>query len=179
MFSCKYKLELEDCLISAKYVYKSQKRKQDKFVAALLPILMVCMVAMLIIDLVNHRSFVWDIVLLAALVVLEVIYLIIPLTLTRSQKKSFKQQNLASMDYLLITIDDTLCTETMFKDGEEKAKSPHSLKQLTSYIEDNTRLILVFNKIEFVCLRKANLEGDLNKLKAHLEKCMSKSIKRK
>ena len=52
MFECKYKYELEDSVISAKYVYKSQKRKQDKVIAILIPILMLCMVAMLIYDIV-------------------------------------------------------------------------------------------------------------------------------
>ena len=33
MFECKFKYELEDSLVSAKYIYKSQKRKQDKIIA--------------------------------------------------------------------------------------------------------------------------------------------------
>ena len=32
---------------------------------------------------------------------------------------------------------------------------------------------LVFNKIEYVCIKKENLDGDLNKLKSHLEKIMN------
>ena len=74
MFECKYKYELEDSLTSAKYVYKSQKRKQDKVIAILIPILMVAMVAMLIVDIVTGNSYLLDIVLLVALVVLEIVY---------------------------------------------------------------------------------------------------------
>ena len=83
------------------------------------------------------------------------------------------------MDYIHIIIDDNSCVETLFKDEEEKAKNTHPLKMLTSYLEDNERLILVFNKVEFVCLRKQNIVGDLNKLKSHLTKTMSKAIKGK
>ncbi len=175
MFECKYKYELEDSVISAKYVYKSQKRKQDKVIAILIPILMLCMVAMLIYDIVSGRSYIWDIILLVALLVLEIMYIVIPLMLVRSQKKSYNQQNLGDMDYLHVVIDNNLCTETMVKDEQEVAKNVHSLKSLTSFLEDDNRLILVFNKVEYVCLRKDALTGGLDKLKAHLEKCMAKS----
>lgn len=176
MFECKYKFELEDSLICAKYVYKSQKRKQDKVIAVLIPILMIAMVAMLIVDIVMKNSYVLDIILLVALVVLEIVYLIIPVTLVRSQKKSYKQQKLDEMDYLKIVIDNSLCTETLYKDESEQAKNVHSLKSLTSFLEDSTRLVLVFNKVEFVCIRKDKLIGGVDKLKAFLEKCMSKNI---
>ena len=176
MFECKYKFELEDNLICAKYVYKLQKRKQDKVIAVLIPILMIAMVAMLIVDIVMKNSYVLDIILLVALVVLEIVYLIIPVTLVRSQKKSYKQQKLDEMDYLKIVIDNSLCTETLYKDESEQAKNVHSLKSLTSFLEDSTRLVLVFNKVEFVCIRKDKLTGGVDKLKAFLEKCMSKNI---
>ena len=175
MFECKYKLELQDCVTSAKYVYKSQKRKKDKVIAFLIPILMVCMVGMLIFDILNHKTIVWDIVLLVALFVLEIMYIIIPVMLVNSQKKSFKKQKLDSMDYIHIKVDENLCVETLYKNDKEMAKNIHNLKMLTSYIEDNDRFVLVFNNVEFVCIRKQNLTGDLNRLKQHLTKIMSKS----
>lgn len=180
MFECKYKFELEDSLVSAKYVYRSQKRKQDKVIAIMLPILIVLMVGMLIFDIVKHKSLTWDIVLLCSLCVLQIMYFIIPLTVTLQQRKSYKAQNLGSMDYLLIKIDSNgVCTESMYKDGTEVAKNVHSLRGLTSYIEDNNRLILVFNKVEYVCIRKENLIGGLDKLKAFVEKAMAKNGKSK
>ncbi len=175
MYECDYKYELEDSIICAKYVYKSQKRKQDKIISVMIPILMLCMVGMLVYDIVMNRSIVWDIVLLVALAVLEVMYLIIPLMLVRAQKKSYNSQKLGEMDSLHIKIDDNLCIETLLKDGQEVAKNVHNLKQLTSYLEDKDRLILVFNKVEFTCIRKDKLKGDINKLKSHLEKIMSKT----
>ncbi len=175
MFECKFKYELEDSLISAKYIYKSQKRKQDKVIAILIPILMVCMIAMLVFDIVKGNSFVWDIVLLVALVVLECMYLIIPIMLTSSQKKNYFKQKIDEMDYIQIKIDDKTCVESLVKDESVQASNMHVLKQLTSYLEDDKRLILVFNKVEYVCLRKENLTGGLEKLKAHLEKIMSKT----
>ena len=175
MYECKYKLELKDCVQCAKYVYKSQKRKQDKIVAVLIPILMVGMIAMMVYDIIKNRNIVWDIVLLVALLVLEVLYIVMPIMVVRSQKKSFKKQNLGDMDFVHIKIDENLCVETLWKDEKEVAKNIHNLKLLTSYIEDKERLILVFNNVEFVCLRKAYLVGDINKLKQHLAKAMAKS----
>ena len=175
MFKCKYKFEVEDSITSAKYVYKSQKRKQDKIIAILIPVLLVAMVGMLVFDIIKGNSIVWDIVLLVALVVLETMYLIIPVTLVTSQKKAYNKQKLAEMDYLLIEIDENSCKETMFKEGKEQVSSMHNLKLLSSYIEDSERLILIFNKVEFVCLRKQNIEGGVEKLKNHLQKKMVKS----
>lgn len=180
MFECKYKFTLEDSIKSAKYVYKSQRKKKDVVVAVLLPILIVVMVGLLVWDIVAKRSLIWDIVLLSALCVLQVLYLVVPLTIVNQQKKAYKKQGLNDMDYLYIKIDQSgTCTETLVKDGKEVATSAHGLRALTSYIEDNERLILVFNKIEFVCLKKANLTGGVDKLKTYLEKCMAKSSKRK
>ena len=179
MFECKFKYELEDSIISAKYIYKSQRRTQDKVIAILIPILMLCMIGMLIYDIVKGKPFVWDIILLLALLVLETMYLIIPLMLVRSQKKSFEKQKIAEMDYILIKIDNNSCVEALFKDGEEKSKISHNLKNLTSYFEDNLRLILVFNNVEYVCLRKQNLTGGVEKLKTILQKTMSKRVIKK
>lgn len=175
MFECKYKYELEDSIVSAKYVYKSQRRTQDKIIAILIPILIVAMIVLLVVDIVNHASIVWDIILLVALVVLEIIYLVLPAMLVSTQKKVYKKQNLADMDYLLVKIDNNICTETLYKDGNEVSQNMHNLYSLSSFIEDNDRLILVFNKVEYVCIRKENLVGDITKLKALLEKNMSKA----
>ena len=179
MFECQYKLELEDSIKCAKYVYKSQKRKQDKIIAILIPILMVCMVGMLVYDIIKGKSVIWDVVLLVALVVLESLYLIIPIMLVSSQKKSFKRQKLGEMDYLQVKIQDNLCIETLYKDEKEVAKNIHNLKAMTSYLEDDKMIVLVFNKVEYVCIKKDKLTGGVDKLKLHMEKAMSKSINNK
>ena len=179
MFTCKFKYELEDSIVSAKYIYKSQKRTQDKIIAALIPILMAAMIAMLVYDIVKGNSFIWDIVLLVALFALEIMYLLIPIMLVKSQKKAFEKQQISTMDYIVVEIKDGVCTEQLFKDEKEMSKQIHNLRTLTSYLEDDKRLILVFNKVEYVCLRKENLVGGENKLKALLEKTMSKVMNNK
>lgn len=179
MFKCKYKFELEDSIASAKYVYKSQKRKQDKIITMLIPVLFVAMIGMLVFDIIKNNKIVMDIILLVALVVLEVMYIVIPLTIVSSQKKSYNKQKLGEMDYLSVVIDENLCTEAMIKNEKEEAKNIHNLRMLTSYIEDEQRLILVFNKVEFVCLKKDKIEGGVEKLKAHLQKKMVKATQPK
>ncbi len=178
MFSCKYKYELEDSLISAKYVFRSQKRTKDKVIAIMIPILLVAMIALMIVDIVYKKSFILDIILIVCLVVLQVMYFMIPVSLNHAQKKSFYKQKLDTMDFLQVTIDNNTCTEVLLKDDEEQAKNIHSLKSLTSYLEDDKRLILVFNSAEYVCLRKEFLTGDIDQLKALLQKAMSKSQKK-
>lgn len=179
MFECKFKYELEDSLTSAKYIYKSQRRTQDKVIAILIPILLACMVGMLIFDIIKHNSIVWDIVLLVALAALQVMYLLMPLLLVRSQKKAFITHKINELDYNLITIDNSKCVEALYKGEELVAKNEHSLKTLTSYFEDAVRLVLVFNKMEYVVLRKENITGGVTKLKTMLEKTMNKTTNRK
>ena len=179
MFECNYKYELEDSLISSKYVYNSQKSKKDKVIAIMLPILLAIMVAMLVADIVNKKSIVWDLILVIALVVLQVMYLFIPIMIKSAQIKAFKKQNLKEMDMLNIVISEKLCTETFIKNNEEVSKNVHALQNLTSYLEDQNRLILVFNQVEFICLRKDCIKGDIEKLKEHLVKAMNKSASKK
>lgn len=174
MFECDYKFELEDSITCSKYVYKSQKRKRDKIIAVMIPILIVGMIGLLILDLAFKKPIVWDIILLVALVALQIMYALIPRMLVRAQKKAYYSQKLDEMDNLHIKIEDNICIEILQKDGQEMAKNVHNLRQLTSYIEDNDRLILIFNQVEFTNIPKAKLKGDINKLKAHLEKIMSK-----
>jgi len=176
MFECKYKYEVEDSIVCAKYIYKSQKRTQDKIIAFLIPVLMACMVGMLVWDIVKGNPFVWDIVLLVALVVLEVMYFIMPMMVVRSQKKAFEKQKIGEMDYILITINEKTCVEKFFKDDKEQTSIMHELRQLTSYLEDKNRLILVFNNVEYVCIRKDCFVGGIEKLKAHIEKTMAKTM---
>ena len=136
MFECKYKLELQDAIKSAKYVYKSQKSKKDTVLAILIPILMVCMVGLLVLDITKGKSIVWDVILLVALIILEIMYLLMPLLLVKAQKKAFVANKLDDMDYLLIKIDNNICSETTYKDEKEVSKIDHNLKTLTSFIED-------------------------------------------
>ena len=179
MFECKFKYELEDSLTSAKYIYKSQRRTQDKVIAILIPVLLACMIGMLIFDIVKDKSIVWDIVLLVALAALQVMYLLMPLLLVRSQKKAFITHKIDELDYNLITINNSTCVESLYKGDEIIAKNEYNLKHLTSYFEDSTRLVLVFNKMEYVVVKKENLKGGLQQLKTLLEKTMNKSLKLK
>ncbi len=177
MFTCKYKYTLEDSIKCAKYVYRSQRRLQDKIIAVMIPILLVAMVGMLVADIVLKRNLIWDIILVVALVVLEIIYLIIPLTLVSQQKKAFKKQGFDEMDCLDIKIENNVITEQMIKDGQAEFSATHNLKNVSSYIEDADRIVLVFNKVEFTCIRKEFLTGGVEKLKALLQKAMQKQKK--
>ena len=178
MFECNYKFELDDNIKCAKYVYNSQKRKQDKVIAIMLPILMVAMIAMLIVDIVNKKNVIWDVAPLVMLGVLQTMYLTMPLMVVKQTKKSYVQQKLNDMDSIKIVINDNQCNMTFVKDGVELEPKTLHLKMLTSYIEDQGNIVLVFNKLEYVLIKKAHLKGDIKKLRALLEKAMSKSAKR-
>ena len=175
MFECNYKFELADNIKCAKYVYNSQKRKKDKVIAIMLPILLLAMIAMLIVDIVNKKNLVWDIVLLAMLIILQVMYFVMPVMVVKQTKKAYKSQDLDSMDAIKVNINDNSCSLAFVKGEQEHGKKVLSLKSLTSYIEDNENIVLVFNNVEYVLIKKNALKGDLNKLKSLLQKAMAKS----
>ena len=178
MFESKYKFELEDNIKCAKYVYNSQKRKQDKIIAIMLPILIVGMIALLIVDIVNNKSVIWDVALLVMLAVLQAMYIAMPMMVVKQTKKSYAAQGMGDMDAVKININDNQCKMVFIKDGQELESKTLHLKMLTSYIEDSESIVLVFNKLEYVLLKKKHTTGDLKKLRAMLEKAMAKSGKR-
>ena len=100
-----------------------------------------------------------------------------PLMVVKQTKKSYAQQKFAEMDSVKVTINDNVCKMAFVKDGVELEPKTLHLKMLTSYIEDNDSLVLVFNKVEYIMIKKDGMKGDLKKLKAILEKAMAKSSK--
>ncbi len=177
MFECKYKFTLEDNIKCAKYVYKSQKRTQDKVIACMLPILLVCMVALLVVDIVNDKSIIWDIALLVMLFVLQMMYFVMPAMVVKQTKKSYHAQKLDTMDYIKVNINEKSCAVAFEREGTENDVKLLPLKTLTSYLEDGDSIILIFNKVEYVQVKKEHLTGDVNKLKALLNKAMAKANK--
>ena len=135
------------------------------------------MVAMLVYDIVTNKPLVWDIILLVALVVLQFMYILIPIMLVSAQKKAYKKHKFAEMDYVLIKINTKECVEEMHKDTAVISSNTHLLRFLTSYLEDDARIILIFNKVEFVCIKKDSLQGGETKLKEHLKSIMQKQAK--
>lgn len=177
MFECKYKFTLEDNIKCAKYVYKSQKRTQDKIIAIMLPILLVCMVALLIVDIVYKKNVIWDIALMVMLLVLQLMYILMPTMVVRQTKKTYKAQELDKMDNIKIEVNDKSCIVAFEHEGEELANKVLPLKTLTSYLEDSESVVLIFNKIEYILVKKEYLNGDVNKFKALLNKAMAKANK--
>lgn len=128
MFECKYKFQLDDNIKCAKYVYNSQKRKQDKVIAIMLPILLLAMIAMLVVDIVNDKSVIWDIVLLVMLIVLQIMYFIMPAMVVKQTKKSYKAQDLANMDFVKININDNTCTLAFQKEMKKLVRKIYLLR---------------------------------------------------
>ena len=73
-------------------------------------------------------------------------------------------------------IDETKCDVSFQKNGEEVSRSVMDLSTLTSCIEDDERLVLVFNRQMFVVVRKDSLTGNLDSLKLLIQKYMNKPI---
>ena len=178
MFECNYKFTIDDAVKCAKYVYKSQRSKKEKFLLVAVPILLVIMVGMLIFDIVNSRAYVWDIILIVGIVFLFALTLVMPLVVIRAQKKQYASQNFADMDNLSIKINNGTLEEAMMKDSKVQLKNTHNLKSMVSFLEDDEDFILIYETGEYTCIKKLNLIGDVNRLRAALTNAMKIKTKR-
>ena len=66
-------------------------------------------------------------------------------------------------------MDENKGSVSFVQSVEEVAKEVLNWDELTSYEEDPTRLVLIFN-LKFVVIRKESLRGDLDLLKMLLDK---------
>lgn len=178
MFECNYKFTISDAIKCAKYVYKSQRSKKEKFLLFATPVLLILVIGILIFDIINSRAIVWDIILIVGVTFLFALTLLMPLMVVQAQKKQYKSQNFDDMDHLSIKINNGVCEEAMMKNGSAILKNTHNLKTLVSYIEDDEDIILVYETGEYTCIKKQNLVGDVSRLKAALSKSMKVKTKR-
>ena len=173
MFECSYKFTIQDAIKCAKYVYRSQRRKQEKIVIFALPFLLLAIIAMLVFDIIRGRQIVWDIILIVGLFLLGGLTYSMPLIVKRTQIKQYTNQGFGDMDSLDIKIINGVCEEAMVKNGENVVHNTHNLKTLISYIEDDDDFILVYNTGEYTCIKKNKSSGDLVKLRQTLQKAMT------
>ena len=178
MFECNYKFTIDDAIKCAKYVYKSGRSKKEKIILYAVPVLLVIVSALLVVDIINKRAIVWDVILLVGITLLFVLTLIMPLLVVKAQKKQYNSQNFNDMDSLSIKINNGILEEAMMKNGEAVLKNTHNLKTLVSFLEDDEDIILVYATGEYTCIKKSNLVGDIGKLRATLTKAMTKIKKR-
>ena len=176
MFKCSYKYNEEDNVIGT--VYKVQKNSQKlAWFKWLMLVLLAMNIGLLIWDIYDHESIVLDVILLLLVVITTILIFCWPILIKYMARRTFQKQ-IADKDNILIIMDESTCAVSFFKNNIEVAKEILSWNQLTNYVEDDLRLILMFN-LKFVVIRKEFFIGEYDLFKKLIDKNLSDNSKAK
>ena len=175
VFECQFKMSEDDNVKGTLYTIRQQRRKSNIVFIVLLCVSLLLMISTLIWDIRDGESIAFDIFLLVLIVALLILYICFPILFKANAKRVYKT-SIADRDLMIVKIDETKCDVSFQKNGEEVSRSVMDLSTLTSCIEDDERLVLVFNRQMFVVVRKDSLTGNLDSLKLLIQKYMNKPI---
>lgn len=88
-----------------------------------------------------------------------VLWLCIPLLQKSAAKKSY-QKTLADKDEMVVQFDESRCIASFYKNGEETNKQIIELNTISNIIEHDDEMTIIFDKRQFVIVKKQYLSGD-------------------
>lgn len=158
---CQYKYTFEDNLAGAMFVYKMNQGKGKKFTLWALLVGFACSIFLIVMDIIekNTSSLVFDGVLFGFLILLTVFIFVMPAIVKSQQKKLYDSALLDEVDYVKIDIEKDKIIEDFVKNGISINKIQHPLTNLTGLSYDETRIILVFGKMNIVVIKNDALKN--------------------
>lgn len=153
---CEYKYTLEDSYAGAMLVYKSKLKSKVKRMLIVLPILTLMMIGLLVWDIIDKQPIAFDIVLLCALVMCEVLLLLSPVLIKNSQKKMHHNLKFDEKDLYRVEIDEQYLKDSFIKNNNVMNQSVNELKNISIVGEDKERIIVIFSNGAFFCVLRKN-----------------------
>ena len=147
--SSKFNYTVDLGLDAMRAVFKLRKTKKDIIMNLLLLAFIGIFAIMVIVNIVQHNSFTFDLIILIVLIVMEIFSLVMPLIILRNQKKFLQQLNLAEMDYTTTEIVKEKCIETYYKDNKISMQNVCSMNKLMAYKQQGDYIFAVFSN--FAC----------------------------
>lgn len=147
--SSQFKYTIDLGLSATKTTFKVKKTRKDLVTHILVIVFTFLMTGLLIWDIVRDASFVIDLIVLIALVVVEIFGLIMPRIILHTQKKFLKQLELNNMDYTITEITKDKCTESYYKDNKIVMQNVCDISTIVGYEIKNNHAFVVFNN--FAC----------------------------
>ena len=177
MFSCKYKLTLEDNSKAAKFVLWSNRQWKVCWILSivLISIGVTCLFIGNIIDALSGNIDTLGLTLDFILLWILIFMLLIP-NIQASTSKKIYNESLADKDYMIVSIDENRCVVEFYKNEEMTNKEIIELNTLTSAGEDNSDFILVFNKNKFIMVKKDAFVREIDLFKKLIEKYAKSGI---
>lgn len=145
MIQSKYKFNVEISAQAGKLAYKLRSKRKDMFLNIAIPIALVIMTCLLIYDITHDVNYALDIVLLGLLVAIEIMNLIMPIFIFKSQKKYLTQMEALESDYQISEYDKGVFKEKIYKDNKMLYLNEMSLDKLINYTEFEHYIVLIFN----------------------------------
>lgn len=158
---CEYKYSQQDNYAGAKFVYNAKLGKKGRRLQYLwLPLVFFMVVGLLVWDVLDNKSIILDVVLLAFVAVVEVVTLCMPLFLKRTQAKLFKNLKLDECELLRQDILDNELKEYFIKNGEVISQTTNEYSNISAVGEDAERILIMFGSgINMSVIRKDSLHG--------------------
>lgn len=147
--SSKFNYTVDLGLDAMRAVFKLRKTKKDVIMNILLLVFIAIFAVLVVVNIVQHKSFTLDLIILVALIVMEIFSLIMPIIILHNQKKFLQQLNLAEMDYTTTEISKEKCIETYYKNNKISMQNVCNMNKLMAYKQQENYLFAVFNN--FAC----------------------------
>lgn len=147
--SSKFNYTIDLGISATKSVFKIKKSKKDKVMNILIIVGIFLMAGLLAWDIIRDASFVIDLIVLIALVIVLIFSFILPKIIIHNQKKFLTQLNLEQMDYTETQITKGKCTESYYKNNKLVMQNVCDITKLIGYEIKDHYVFIVFNN--FAC----------------------------
>lgn len=168
MFESKFYFSLEDNIAGTIYTSKKKNKKLTIVVMSLLILGLILAIISMVINIILGENFAFDIILMLIAIGIGVYCLTAPKTWKRTAINTYNE-NIAPNNYCIVQIDKDCCKVSFYKEEVETSKVVLDLNNMTACFEDDERFVLVFNKTQFVIVRKDKLSGGIESLRENLE----------
>ena len=172
MFESRFNFSLDDNIAGTIYTTRKKTKKLNILVYTLLFLCLLFAIISLILDIILGDSIVFDIILIVLAITVGIYHFYSPKMWKKSAIKSYNEF-IASNNYCVVIIDDDSCKVSFYKGDEEVSKVVLDLNSITACFEDNERLVIVFNKNQFVIIKKENLSGRIEFLRDKIEQYLN------
>lgn len=157
MIQSKFGFNVDVFSKASKVSYKLKSQKKEKFIQIGVPIAFILMICVLIYDIRKDANIVFDIILLALLLVLEVLNLFMPKIIYKTQNKYLKKLEQENFDFYISEYDNGTFKEKLYKDNKVVFINKIEAEKLVNYTIDGNFIILIFNNYATLVFDKNNL----------------------
>lgn len=154
MIQSKYKFTSEIGAEASKVAFKTKSKKKEALIYIGVPVALVIMIGILIYDINKGNSIIFDVVLLALLVVLVALNLVMPFIISKTQKKYLSKIDETQFDYLISEYEKGKFKEKIYKDNKMLYCNEVAVDKIMSFkefeLKGNKYFLVLFNN--YACI---------------------------